>query len=159
MQKPEWDDRLSKAVGDAFDETIRMLNAENWPSRLKEIVAREMIQVARMGERDPGRLCERVFRRLSYEPGMHAARSQDCLRRSALSRIQSERAQRPNDKEDFIGISEVWRGLAGSFEVVERTRAYLAVAHQSLNPLQTEGRPTRGQGSRVVMRQRARPVQ
>jgi len=132
LQKPEWDDRLTKAVGDAFDETLRTLHGEDWPLRLRAVVANEIIQVARMGEGNPARLSEPALRRFHHTPGIHASRSHQCLQRAGRSRTLFKRATDSEDKAVFAWNSQVWQALADTFQIVERTSSYLAIAEFAL---------------------------
>ena len=50
----------TRAMSAAFDEVCRILKLDN-DARAREAVAGRIIELARRGERDPKRLCERVL--------------------------------------------------------------------------------------------------
>jgi hypothetical protein len=52
----------TQAMSIAFDEACRALNLTNGAHRERETVAVRIIELARRGERDPKRLCERILR-------------------------------------------------------------------------------------------------
>jgi hypothetical protein len=52
----------------AFEDALRELKLANRADPATEIVARKIIELAKQGERDPGRLRERVVRALASEP-------------------------------------------------------------------------------------------
>ena len=54
-----------KAMTAAFDETLRRLGLKDRTDKVTELVARNIIARARLGERDPETLCEGVLASLS----------------------------------------------------------------------------------------------
>jgi hypothetical protein len=58
MFEPE----ATRAMSIAFDETCRALKLTDGAAREREAVAVRIIELARRGEHDPARLCERVLR-------------------------------------------------------------------------------------------------
>jgi len=81
-----------------------------------------------MGEPNPARLSERALRRFHHTPGVHTSRSHQCLQRAGRSRTLFKRATHSKDKVVFAWNSQVWQALADSFQIIERTSSYLAIA-------------------------------
>jgi hypothetical protein len=54
---PDVIDIMTKAYGQA----CRMLHDKGQPEVVQEVIARRILEIARTGERDPDRLCERVL--------------------------------------------------------------------------------------------------
>ena len=54
-----------KAMTAAFDEALRTLGLKDRKDKVTELVARNIISLARLGERDPKILCEGVLASLS----------------------------------------------------------------------------------------------
>jgi hypothetical protein len=50
-------DVMTKAYGQA----CRMLRDKGQPEVVQEVIARRIVEIARTGERDPERICERVL--------------------------------------------------------------------------------------------------
>lgn len=48
-------------MGAAFDKACQMLRDGGQPDVAKELIAKRIIELARNGERNPDRLCERVL--------------------------------------------------------------------------------------------------
>jgi hypothetical protein len=46
----------------AFDEALRKLGLNDRTDKVTELVARQIISIAKQGERDPARLCDAVVR-------------------------------------------------------------------------------------------------
>jgi hypothetical protein len=59
------------AITEAFEAALRGLGLVMRSDPAAETVARKIIELARMGERDPERLCEQVLR--AYGPSAHNA--------------------------------------------------------------------------------------
>ncbi len=57
-----------RAMGIAYDNACSRLGLSQAAGNDLDRVAAEVIDVARHGERDPGKLCERVLQQLSGEP-------------------------------------------------------------------------------------------
>lgn len=53
---------LTKAMSRAFDEACRALNLKDSAARERETIATRIVELARRGERDAKRLCERVLK-------------------------------------------------------------------------------------------------
>ena len=52
---------VTSAMSTAFDDACRALNLSNTATRERESVAVRIIELAKRGEHDPKRLCERVL--------------------------------------------------------------------------------------------------
>jgi hypothetical protein len=52
----------TRAMSIAFDDACRVLKLSDDATREREVIAVRIIELARRGERDPARLCERVLR-------------------------------------------------------------------------------------------------
>jgi hypothetical protein len=52
----EFDDAAIRAMGDAFDDATRELHDRGQPAIVREVLARRIIEAAKLGERDPKRL-------------------------------------------------------------------------------------------------------
>jgi hypothetical protein len=50
------------AMGAAFDDALRKLQLNDRTDKVTELVARQIISIAKQGERDPARLCEAALR-------------------------------------------------------------------------------------------------
>ena len=48
-------------MGQAYDKARKLLHDRGQPAIVNEIIARRIIEIARKGERDPDKLCERVL--------------------------------------------------------------------------------------------------
>ncbi len=59
-----FDPEATKAMGQAFDRACQRLNWAARPSILNEGIAKQIIEIAGMGERDPDRMCNQVLRAL-----------------------------------------------------------------------------------------------
>jgi hypothetical protein len=55
-----FDDAATLAMGEAFDNACKSF--KNFGSAVPAIIANLIIQAAKTGERDPGRLCEQVLK-------------------------------------------------------------------------------------------------
>ena len=51
-----FDDRITKMIGDAFDDACKELHDVGQPSVVLELIAKRIIDAAKNGERDPLRL-------------------------------------------------------------------------------------------------------
>ena len=51
-----FDDRVTKMIGDAFDDACKELHDVGQPSVVLELIAKRIIDAAKNGERDPLRL-------------------------------------------------------------------------------------------------------
>ena len=52
-----FDDRLTKIIGDAFEDACKELHDVGQPAVVLELIAKKIIDAARAGERDRLRLC------------------------------------------------------------------------------------------------------
>jgi hypothetical protein len=57
-QRSDFDDNLTKLMGDVFDEVCRDLHDKGQPLIVQEILAKRILDGVRRGERDPERLRE-----------------------------------------------------------------------------------------------------
>lgn len=51
----------------AYGKACRMLHDKGQPAVVQEVLARRIVQIARMGERDPNRICSRVLADLGLQ--------------------------------------------------------------------------------------------
>jgi hypothetical protein len=58
LQQAAFDDRTVGVMTQAYEAALRELQLVDRTDPLTELVATRIIEVARMGERDPARLCE-----------------------------------------------------------------------------------------------------
>jgi hypothetical protein len=56
-----FDDRATKAMGEAFDAACKDLDEAGQPSVVYEAVAKRIIELAKSGERDPNKLRDRAL--------------------------------------------------------------------------------------------------
>jgi hypothetical protein len=56
-----FDAATTRAMGEAYDKAYRMLHDKGQPHIVQEVIARSVIKVAKTGERDPDKICERVL--------------------------------------------------------------------------------------------------
>jgi hypothetical protein len=56
-----FDPEMTHAMGAAYDKARKMLHDKGQPFIVQEIIARNIIEVARTGERDPDKICARVM--------------------------------------------------------------------------------------------------
>jgi hypothetical protein len=61
-EHPVFEPEVTLAMSTAFDNACSALKLSNGDAREREAVAVRIIELARRGERDPVRLCERVLR-------------------------------------------------------------------------------------------------
>jgi hypothetical protein len=67
FQDGAFDSDTTGAMGEAFERACKALHDLGQPDIVKEIIARRIIEVAKAGERDPARLCERALAALGVE--------------------------------------------------------------------------------------------
>jgi hypothetical protein len=63
-----FDSETIRLLGLAFEITRSALNVQEDDEQAKEIIAKELIDLAKQGERDPDRLCEQVLAMISAKP-------------------------------------------------------------------------------------------
>ena len=56
-----FDTEATNAMGAAYDKARKMLHDKGQPAIVQEVIARHIIEIARSGERDPDKICERVL--------------------------------------------------------------------------------------------------
>ena len=59
-----FDPETTHIMGQAFDGACKALHDIGQPIVVKEVIAKRIIQIAKSGERDPNRLCERTLKAL-----------------------------------------------------------------------------------------------
>jgi hypothetical protein len=63
-----FDDARTKAIGDAFDAICGRLHGDGYPCRVREAIARRLIEIAGVsGENDPTLLAEQVIESLGIK--------------------------------------------------------------------------------------------
>jgi hypothetical protein len=55
-KRSDFDDTLTKLMGEAFEAACRQLHEKGMPPVIQEILAKRIIEAAQRGERDPQRL-------------------------------------------------------------------------------------------------------
>jgi hypothetical protein len=61
LREASFDDATTALMGVAYDKARRMMHDKGQPLVVQEVIAQRIIEVARNGERDPDRICERVL--------------------------------------------------------------------------------------------------
>ena len=56
-----FDPELTHAMGEAYDCAFRALHDRGQPAVVHEVIAKRIIEIAKTGERDPNKLCERAL--------------------------------------------------------------------------------------------------
>ncbi len=54
--RTDFDDRMTRILGEAFDAACKVLHDKGQPSIVHEVIARRIIEAAKKGEADPIRL-------------------------------------------------------------------------------------------------------
>jgi hypothetical protein len=67
FQDASFDAETTRAMGEAFDAACKELHDKGQPAVVKELIAKQIIEAARRGERDPVRLCEAALRTLGIK--------------------------------------------------------------------------------------------
>jgi len=62
LKDSSFDSETTRAMGEAYDKTRKLLHDRGQPHLVQEVLARKVIDVARTGERDPDKICERVLK-------------------------------------------------------------------------------------------------
>jgi hypothetical protein len=62
-----FDPDMTHVMGEAFDRACRDLHDVGQPDLIKEVIASRIIDAARDGERDPGRLCRLALNSLGFK--------------------------------------------------------------------------------------------
>ena len=61
LKDDSFDTEVTSAMGQAYDKARKLLHDRGQPAIVNEIIARRIIEIAKTGERDPDKLCERVL--------------------------------------------------------------------------------------------------
>jgi hypothetical protein len=61
-----FDVEVTHVMGDAFDHACRALRDQGQPPIVREVIAQRIIALAKAGEHDPNRLCERALNELGF---------------------------------------------------------------------------------------------
>jgi len=56
-----------EAMGRAFDKAAAALHDKGQPTVVREVIAKRIIEIAKTGERDPDKMCERALRALGIK--------------------------------------------------------------------------------------------
>lgn len=70
LQGYSFDPEITRAMGAAYDKAREMLHDRGQPEVVQEVIARRIINVAKTGERDPDRICQRALTALGLERGV-----------------------------------------------------------------------------------------
>ena len=70
LQGCSFDPDITRAMGVAYDKTRKMLHDRGQPEVVQEVIAQRIINVAKTGERDPDRICQRAMTSLVLERGV-----------------------------------------------------------------------------------------
>ena len=61
------DPRLVGVMEQAYTKACRMLHDKGQPTLVQEVIARRIVEIAKAGERDPNKICERVLADLGLQ--------------------------------------------------------------------------------------------
>ena len=61
------DPKLIDVMNKAYSKACRMLHDRGQPALVQEVIARRIVEIAKAGERDPNRICQRVLADLGLE--------------------------------------------------------------------------------------------
>ena len=68
LQGASFDPETTRVMGAAYDKASKMLHDRGQPYIVQEVIARNIIELARTGERDPDKICERVMIAFGFNP-------------------------------------------------------------------------------------------
>jgi len=68
FQDHSFDAAATQVMGDAFDQACRVLGEFGKSAVLREVMAKQIVESAKRGERDSGRLCELALKALTVQP-------------------------------------------------------------------------------------------
>lgn len=63
-----FDPEITQIMGRAFECACKALHDVGQPAMVKDVIAKRIIDIAKTGERDPNRLCERALQALGLPP-------------------------------------------------------------------------------------------
>jgi len=58
---------MIEVMNNAYAKGCRMLHDKGQPSLVQEVIARRIVEIAKAGERDPNKICERVLADLGLQ--------------------------------------------------------------------------------------------
>ena len=58
---------MIEAMNSAYGKACRMLHDKGQPAVVQEVIARRIAEIAKAGERDPNKICERVLADLGLQ--------------------------------------------------------------------------------------------
>ena len=61
------DPKVIDVMTNAYGKACRMLHDKGQPAVVQEVIARRIVEIAKAGERDPNRICERVLADLGLQ--------------------------------------------------------------------------------------------
>jgi hypothetical protein len=61
------DPRMIEVMNNAYGKACRMLHDKGQPTLVQEVIARRIVEIAKAGERDPNKICERVLADLGLQ--------------------------------------------------------------------------------------------
>jgi hypothetical protein len=67
LKDQSFDPELVQVMGRAFDGAAKNLHDRGQPALVRDIIAKRIIDIAKTGERDPDKICERVLRSFGME--------------------------------------------------------------------------------------------
>lgn len=67
LRETSFDSDVTNLMGKAYDKALRELHDKGQPHLVQEIIARKIIDIAKSGERDADRMCERALMALGIE--------------------------------------------------------------------------------------------
>jgi hypothetical protein len=67
LRDTSFDPELTNLMGIAYDKALRARHDKGQPHMVQEIIARKIIDIAKAGERDADRMCERALAALGIE--------------------------------------------------------------------------------------------
>jgi hypothetical protein len=68
LKGTSFDPETTRVMGTAYDKARKMLHDKGQPFIVQEVIARNIIAVARAGERDPDKICAQVLVSFGFKP-------------------------------------------------------------------------------------------
>lgn len=66
LQDSSFDSDVTSAMGQAYDMALRAMHERGRPYIVQEVIARQIVEVARTGERDANQMCARALAALGF---------------------------------------------------------------------------------------------